>query len=513
MDSDTSLNSPTKQIKNKQLVINTISNGALFFLNAIIGFWMTPFLLNRLGVDVYGMIPLANQVTSYLSLLTLALTGGVGRFLSIEIIKRDNKGANRVFNTTFFASIWLVLAISPFVSLFTIYLPKLMRVPQGTEIETQVLFLASFITFFLNFVQTSFLVSSWAMNRFDLRNIAIGISKIIQAVLIVILFYAFRPQVWQFSISLLFSNFVAFGIHYLIFKKLTPEIIISYKYFDKTFLKELFSFGKWIVIDQIGSLLLLNIDLLMANQLLGTRVGGEYGSLAIIPSTIRLFITSLMSVLSPKQMEYYALDKNDSLKTISTSSVKILGMFTAIIVGCICGFSRIILLTWLGNEFVNLWFLLILLVFPLLFTLPLQPLFQLQVAYKKVKVPALATLFFGVINIALIFLFTKRMHLGGEGIALACGIAIILRTTFFSSIYGAKIQNLHWAHYLREIFPGIFLFFITLGLSIGAQGFTSITNFFSLLISMASVLGIVILVSYLILFKNDLKTIKQILTS
>lgn len=501
------------QENRKQLLINTISNGGLFLLNALIGLWMTPYLINQLGIEVYGMIPLANQITSYLSLLTLVITGGVGRFLSIEIIKRNSVEANKVFNTTFFASLWLVILALPFTLIFIYFLPNLINVPLGTEIETQFLFLVIFITFFLTFLQTPFLVSSWVKNRFDLRNIAIAASKIIQVVSLILLFNFLRPEPWEFGLSLLISNIFAFGAHYFIWNKLTPELKISYKYYEKGQLRDIVDLGKWIVIDQIGTLLLLNIDLLMANQLLGTKAGGEYGSLSILPSTFRIFVISIMSVISPIQMKNYALDEFDSLRKISTYSVRMLSIFSALGVGTICGFSKSILRVWLGNEFVHLWLPLIILMVPLFLTLPFQPLYQLQVAYKKVKFPAIATFAAGILNILLIFNFTKTLHMGVEGIGIACGLAFSLRTVLFSSIYGAFIQNLHWTNYIKEILPGTPLIIVSYGISHILTAFYQISNLLTLLLSMGFVLSITFLLGYLLIYKKEIKMLKDFVIS
>jgi membrane protein EpsK len=251
----------------------------------------------------------------------------------------------------------------------------------------------------------------------------------------------------------------------------------------------------------------------MANQLLGTKAGGEYGSLSILPSTFRIFVISIMSVISPIQMKNYALDEFDSLRKISTYSVRMLSIFSALGVGTICGFSKSILRVWLGNEFVHLWLLLIILMVPLFLTLPFQPLYQLQVAYKKVKFPAIATFAAGILNILLIFNFTKTLHMGVEGIGIACGLAFSLRTVLFSSIYGAFIQNLHWTNYIKEILPSIPLIIVSYGISHILTAFYQISNLLTLLLSMGFVLSITFLLGYLLIYKKEIKMLKDFVIS
>ncbi|MDH5561926.1 MAG: hypothetical protein OEY59_13835, partial [Deltaproteobacteria bacterium] len=49
----------------RQTTRNILFNGISFIFSVLIGFWYTPFLLSRLGSELFGFIPLANSVTSY----------------------------------------------------------------------------------------------------------------------------------------------------------------------------------------------------------------------------------------------------------------------------------------------------------------------------------------------------------------------------------------------------------------------------------------------------------------
>ena len=207
-------------------------------------------------------------------------------------------------------------------------------------------------------------------------------------------FNYYPPSLWSFGISLLLSFFVTFIGHYIIWRKLTPTQFISLRYFDKNYLLEMTGMGKWIFIDQIGTLLFLNIDLLLVNQFLGPKVGGEYGSIILIPQMIRVFVSNIISPISPIQMEKYAKKDYDAVTNISVGTVKILSILLAVVTGILCGFSKEICNIWLGSEYDHLWKLFILLLLPILLTLPFQPLFQLQVAFKRVKATIISNIIF-----------------------------------------------------------------------------------------------------------------------
>lgn len=491
-------------------MLNITSTGLLFFLNTLIGLWITPFLINRLGVEVYGMIPLANQITGYLSLMTIALTGAVGRFLSIEIIKQNYDNANQVFNTTFFLSVAISLVLLPFIAILIFLLPKLINIPKGHDIEIQLLFAAIFLTFIISFLQTGFLVSSWALNRFDLRNSAFAGGKIVQVIILILYFKYFQPNIWYFSVSLLISTIFSFILNIIIWRKLTPGFILSIDFFEPKLFIELLTMGKWFILEQVGTIFLLSMDLLLVNKLISPTAGGHYGSLLIIPFTIRNFFVTVLGVISPIQMNYFTQNNLIQLQKISAYSVRMISIALAFIVGVICVYSKNILTIWLGPEFEFLWPILVLLVFPLFLTLPFQTLFQLQIAFNKVKVPAIITLTFGILNVVLIYLSTVKLNLDLFGIALACGITYSSRKLFFSTTYAAKIQNLPLGHYIYQLIPGLFFLILVVVISSGISIIIPVTNIFSLVFVILISALLSLLIGFITIFQNDFSLLKSI---
>jgi membrane protein EpsK len=49
-------------------------------LRVLVGVWFTKYLIQYLGVALYGIVPLAISVSSYINMLTPSLSSAVGRF-------------------------------------------------------------------------------------------------------------------------------------------------------------------------------------------------------------------------------------------------------------------------------------------------------------------------------------------------------------------------------------------------------------------------------------------------
>ena len=97
---------------------NLISNVLLFALNGLISFWLPPFLVKKLGIGAYGLIPLSTALIGYAAIVTVAINSSLSRFLALDINSNNYVAANRTFNTAFTSLLVLILLLAPFLFIF-----------------------------------------------------------------------------------------------------------------------------------------------------------------------------------------------------------------------------------------------------------------------------------------------------------------------------------------------------------------------------------------------------------
>lgn len=451
------INKLFKPNNQNQFGVNVSTNIISYAVNLLLGLWFTPYLIAHLGVDSYGLYPLAYSVTIYMSLLTLALNGAVGRYLAIDLQTKSFESANKTFNTALFGSIIISIISLPFIVGFVLLVPTIFNIPSGQETATQLLFFFVMISFFVTTIGSCFSVSTWAKSRFDLRNAIIIPSNIIRVLVVVILFSLTLPSIWFVGIGILFSSLFGFLGDMYIWRKLTPELNISIQNFDKSRIRDLTNMGGWMVVNQIGMLLLLYVDLFVANIGLGAKVAGEYGTLIQFSSLLRGVAGTVSSVLTPIVLAKYAVNDLKQISYLSIQAVRLMAIAVGIPVGLICGFGKPFLELWLGPDFGNLILLLVIILFHLPINLAVMPLFGIQVTMNRVKIPGTVTLIMGVVNVLLALLFVFILHWGALGIAGAGAIVLTITYALFTSIYTAQIQKLPWLTYLKAIIPGVYV--------------------------------------------------------
>jgi membrane protein EpsK len=490
----------------KQLFPNLLSNGIVLGLNILISIWFTPYLIRGLGIEVYGLLPLAFSLTAYFNIINLSLNNAAGRFLAIDLKKNDDVSANRTFNTIFFGNLGAIVICLPMIAAALFFAQRLFHIPRGQEFFAKYLFLAVFIGYLLNFFRSSFSVSSWARNRFDLHNIFSALYYILRAAFVVLLFRIFRPSLFHLGTGFLLATFVWLAGDILLWKKLTPQLRINAGLFDRSRFNQLFTMGGWLLINQLGVVLFLKVDLIIANAFLGAKIAGEYGSVLLFASLIQQLAYNMSMILTPSFVSKYAGGDHESLRRISQLAVKCMGLILALPVGLVCGFSRPLLRIWLGKNFLHLQPLLVILTFHLAVNMAVRPLFGLNIAFNKVRVPGLVTLATGIFNL-LLAIGLVRAGWGGLGIAASAALSLTLRNLVFTSLYAAHIQKLPLFTYFKKLLGLVILNGIFTGLVFGINQLVVVRTFLALAM-LATAVGLAYsLLTYFFILKNEEKSL------
>jgi membrane protein EpsK len=435
--------------------MNVLSNVVLLVFGMLVNVWLVRYLIAHLGVAAYGVVPLAASITAYLGLLTLSFNSAAGRYLTIDLEQGRFASANRTFNTGFFLSLGLMALVLPASSLIVWQAPNLFRLPAGQQAAGRLLFALVLLTFMLTTLESNFSISSWARNRFDLRNGVALISRLAQVGLLLLTFRLFGARLWLVGIGILGAALVSFLGSRLLWRRLTPDLCVNIRLFDRSRLREMTGMSGWMLVNHLGAILLLNVDLIIVNRCFGPEMSGRYGTLLQLSIMIRSFAGAVAIILAPTILARHARQDHAAVDRIARQSVRLLGLALALPIGALCGFARPFLQTWLGATFTALAPLLVLLVAPLAVNLAVLPLFSTQIALKAVRWPGIVTLLSGAANLGLALALVSWTRLGMLGVALAGAIVLTLKNAVFTAIYGAKIRNAPWWQYLQAMLPGL----------------------------------------------------------
>lgn len=489
--------------KKGRFAINLASNIANFGFSILVGLWLTPYLIRHLGIAAYGLVPLAFTVTSYMSLFTLALNSAVGRFITIASDRQDDTEANRIFNTSFWGTAAILIVLLGPALWLSGKARLFFNVPAGYEEQFVGLFLCAVGVFFMTTITTPFGLATYCRNRFDLSNAVSIAGTFVRVAAILLLFNLYVPKVWHVGLAMLVSSVVGLSLSVVVWRRLMPTLTVQRSAFSRQTLAQLTGMGGWIVINQIGALLFLSIDLVVVNKLLGAVAGGQYGAVMIWSVMLRSFAGVVAGVFGPTIISLYGRQDTPGLIAYTRRAVKFVGLMIALPIGLICGFAQPLLRIWLGPAFEPLAPLLLLMTIHLSVNLAVLPLFNIQVAANHVRLPGILTLFMGLGNLGLALLLAGPVGWGMYGVAASGAIMLTAKNIIFTPLYGAHILGLDLRAFYREIVPVVGATVVLAGVGWWLSYNLQLHTWLAFGLATLGLAGVFLLATYRLLLTNE----------
>ncbi len=482
-----------------------------FVVQIGIGIWLVPYLVGHLGRAAYGLIPIAGIMTEYVSLISYNISSSVNRFLTIALQQKKVNDANRVFNTAFFSYLAIVILQIPAFGLVIYYANAIFTIPEELYRDVIILLICSATSFLINLVVSVFGVPLYANNRLDIsRSIDIA-RQVLRVTGIVVLFLTLGPTLRYVGYVDLAISVASCLTTMAIGKRLAPELRLNFHFYDWRKVRELTAMGWWLFVNQIGFLLFLRMDIWVCNRFIGAEQAGDYAAILQWSNLIRSAGGLMAGIVAPMMMIYYARSEIERLTRTSMLSVRLFSSALAIPIGLMCVFSPSLLRLWLGESFVRLSPLMILMLVHLVVNVGVYPLFGIQMAVGRVKWPGLAAVFMGLVNLVLSILLAKQFGWGIYGVAIAGAITITLRDGLFTAIYGAHILKQPWHTFLKCYLPGLTLLGVVLLLGFGVGHCINPTSWWYLVLLCLAIGLIGLVVIGVILPKQDRRLIIELL--
>ncbi|GAA4785519.1 MATE family efflux transporter [Olivibacter ginsenosidimutans] len=489
--------------KKKALIKNLLSNITLFFLNGVIGFWLPPFLIKQLGVGTYGLIPLATTMIGYASLVTVGINGSLSRFLAIDLEKDDSEDANYTFNSAFTALSVILIILTPFLIYFSLNVSSFISLPDGAESDASIQFLCVSIAFIMTSFTAVFNTSAYVANRLDLVNRVSVINTFTRVLLVVCIYVFIAVSLKGYGFAVLVGSVIGSIYSYYLFRKYTPTIKINPSKFRWENLKSLLSMGGWLIVIQLGGILFLQIDLIVINKILGNVEAGKYSIVLQWSNMIRQFSLSLSGALGPLILTLYAKKEFDQMIKLSQLSNKVLTLFIACAVSVLIVISGYLLGIWIKPEFSAMKWLFIVVMVHLPINLGVQPLFSVNRAFNKVRVPGVMTCLMGLLNLILAICLVKYTNLKLYGVAISSAIVLTLKNFVFMPLYAARNMNVHWFTFFKSSLSSIVLVGIALVLFYVYPKVFTIESWTKLIFHSCALFAFFSVISFILLSKTE----------
>ncbi len=425
----------------KQLAKNTAAQTASFGLIILVSFFLTTYIVEKIGTEVYGFVGLANNITSYVVVFTVAINSLANRYITIEYVKKDYTSANRYFSSVTAANVAVVGIIFVPAVILLLNLEKVINIPPEFVTDVKILWAFVFLMFGCTLAFGRMEVATFAHNRIDLHAVRTMESNIVKVIILVALFGFFAPKVYFVGVSAFICSLymILANAHYM--KKLTPELKFSKKLIDTGALKEMLTVGIWNSANQMSQMLFNGLDLLIANLFIGAAGMGLMSISKTIPLHLVTFVGMIAGAFYPAMTISYAKENKEDFIKETNFATGVCGFICAVPVVGVMVFGGHFYKLWLPSltsaEVITVQILSVMALLPQYFSMYLFPLYQVNTLTCKLKVPSVINIVLGVVNVVTVFLLLKFTDLGLYAIAGVSSLLLIIRIVLFVPMYAA----------------------------------------------------------------------------
>ncbi len=312
---------------------------------------VAPLLLKYSGAAALGGYASLMQYIGYLTLLDLGFTGTLSRYLSQAF--NDTSNEKRNFINIFNIGRWYLFSACSIMGIViastSFVLPNSIGLTGALKQDAFYAMLILALWYGIRFYFIMFNITLFATQQMRTANICLTIGVSIRFALTLI-FLHLHYGITGIVLANVTGDFLAALLQMLFFKKKYPNIRFSWRIYDKTVFKKLFSFGLDAFLINISTRIVQSSTTFVSGILLGAVVASHYYSMSTPMFLIFTFVNMIMYNMLPLMNEMVANERwNELAQTyISTFQLKMTLLIPAVL-GLLL-YHQYIIILWVGKS-------------------------------------------------------------------------------------------------------------------------------------------------------------------
>lgn len=490
---------------NKKNVINIITALMALIVQYAISFIISPIIVKNLGEAANGYAQLANNLVSYVTLITVAFNSMAARFMSISYHQGQPVQMNQYYTSVGKVNLLLSFIMIPFSALLIFRLDQIIVIEPELEFDVKILFTCVFANFVLSLATSILSTALFVLNKIYIQNIISLVTNILRAIIILTLFYTFPPKIFYVSFTALTLTILSIPVYLYLKKKFFPWLRIEKGGFSKEAVKQLLRSGIWNTVNQCGHMLMTGMDLLMSNIFITPEAMGLLSVAKTFPSAINAIVTAVNGSFTASLTEEWSKKDTPNFYKELKISMKISSVLLSIPISVFIVFSIPFYKLWMPSldsvQLAILSFLSIMQFIP--WTGP-AALFNVFTAANKLNVNALAFVCSGILNFIIVYFYLTNCSNGIFAIAGVSSVITIIRNVVITAPYTARLLGIKWYCFYKDVILSIACCGIVCLISIFVKTIFIIESWLTLIISVgiSSFFSFGILI-FVILNKNE----------
>lgn len=414
-----------RKLEKIQIIKNVGSSWFALGVNLLVGIFLSPFILHRLGDTAFGIWVLIFSVTGYYGIFDFGIRSSIIRYVSKYTATRDSGEVSRLINTAMFTYAG-VGALSMLITLAgCVYVDRWFHIEPGFQSTARGLLLLAGGSVAIGFPLGVFGGMLEGLQKFYVLNWTNIVSNVLRAVLVV---YFLNRGYGLLTVALITVGLplVASVVRGVVALQALP-VTFSWTYVDRDAFRRMANYSGITFMIIVASRLRFKTDALVIGKFLGAAAITYFYAGSRLVDYAGEVVGSLAQIFVPMSSQSDAAGNTDRLRKIFVAGNRACAFTALPITAVFIILGKSIIQVWLGKKYVEQGYP-VLLILTIPYTLMLVQAASSRILFGMGRHGKLAvvTLIEGAANLVLSILLVRPYGIIGD----ALGTAIPLAGTF-----------------------------------------------------------------------------------
>ena len=417
-------------------------------VSMVVFFFLTPFVMARLGVDDYGLWVLAFSLVGFLRLLDLGLGTGVVKFVADSDGRRDPEERNRILSSSIAVYLLIGALAAGLVALLAPVLPGALDIDAGQARKTEtLLWLVALRVVVLGVPLSVFRGILFGKQRIAVLNAVQTLATLLYAGSTWLLLTRGGGVVALAAVNLAVM-LVEHAAYAVLAFRLVPDLRLSPALVNARSMRRIASFSAFAFVSTAAWMILMRADPLVVKLHLPLAAVAIYGVALKVTERLSMLVKQFVNLLTPVIAERHGAGARAGVRDLLRDGTRYAFAIGTMLCVPVLLLARDLLTAWLGPEFGEAGVVLALLAAALLVSVP-QMMASNVLAMSAWPWFAAAAAAAGVgVNLGVSILLVRP--LGLAGVALGTLIAVLLIDVLVVVPRALAAHALSGRAYLRE---------------------------------------------------------------
>ena len=438
-----------KKFDKVAILKNVGSSWIALGVNVVIGIFLSPYILHRLGDEAFGIWVLIFSITGYYGLFDLGIRSSIVRYVAKYSATDDHEELNRLLNTALFSYSVIGLVALAVTILGAIHLTSIFHISGSFQNTARVLFLMVGAALAIGFPLGVFGGVLQGLQRFYFVNITSTVSTLLRCALIVLVLRRGGGLLSVALVTVCMPVLAALmnAAHALRLLRLR----FAPRYVDRASLRRIANYSGATFLIMLSWRLRFKTDAMVIGTFLSSAAITYFTVGSRLVDYAGEVVTGLAQIIDPMSSHSEATGDMNRLRKIFVAGNRACAFIILPIAAALAILGKSVIEVWVGHRYIATSYpVLLVLLVPSTFMLAQAASGRTLFGMGKHHALAVVTLLEGIANLVLSIVLVRRFGVIGD--ALGTAIPLTCTTLFFLPAHLCKVLNLRIRTYLREAF-------------------------------------------------------------